>query len=421
MSESSDTDLPNPAMAAWAAQENWRAHRLGGGRRIFFASIFLVYLIQTASGIAKHSSGSLEWFGFLLLSVFIAAYMVALPMLWTSEPDRRIWAVLAFMVVLYAAVTPIAHADAYVMAIFITVVAISSTGRYWWSLLLVLTVSATLLPPLVPAWHQGTNWSAAVSIPLVAGIMYGFFRVTEANRAMADMRSEVVRLAAESERNRIARDLHDVLGHSLTTITVKAGLAARLAARDPLRAQREIAEVEELARQALTDVRATVHGYRDVTLAGELATGREMLRATGIIGDLPHSTDPVRSELQGLFGWVLREGLTNVVRHSRATSCTVTWGASWIEIVDNGHAAQEAEGNGLRGMRERVETVGGTLSAARVAGGGWRLHVDVPALEPDPDGEHGRRSFGGEATLGTSVAGVGGVGGPVDEQAAAAQ
>ena len=80
------------------------------------------------------------------------------------------------------------------------------------------------------------NWSAAVSIPLVAGIMFGFFRVTEANRAMADMRAEVVRLAAESERNRIARDLHDVLGHSLTTITVKAGLAARLAERDPARA-----------------------------------------------------------------------------------------------------------------------------------------------------------------------------------------
>ena len=129
----------------------------------------------------------------------------------------------------------------------------------------------------------------------------------------------------------------------------------------------------------MSDVRATVDGYRDVTLAGELATGREMLRATGILGDLPHSTDPVDGELQGLFGWVLREGLTNVVRHSRATSCTVSWGESWLEIVDDGSAESESEGNGLRGMRERVEAAGGTLVAGRVHGGGWRLHVDVPS------------------------------------------
>jgi two-component system sensor histidine kinase DesK len=395
MTEQSEADRPNPAMAAWAAQENWRAHRLGRGRRVFFASIFLVYLAQTASGIDSHANGWLEVLGFVLLAAFVAAYLFAMPMMWAAEPDRRIWTVLVVMVVLYAAVTPIAHMDAYVMAIFISVIVIQSTGRYWAPLLVLLTVTAMLVPPLVPTWHQGVNWSAAVSIPLVAGIMFGFFRVTEANRAMADMRAEVVRLAAESERNRIARDLHDVLGHSLTTITVKSALAARLAERDPRRAQREIAEVEELARQALTDVRATVDGYREVTLAGELATGREMLRATGILGDLPHSTDPVRGELQGLFGWVLREALTNIVRHSRATSCTVTWGASWIEVVDNGSAEFVNEGNGLRGMRERVEAVGGTLMAGRADGGGWRLHVDVPESVADPgDAADGRSSNG---------------------------
>lgn len=378
MSDATEPALPNPAMARWAAQENWRAHRLGPGRRLFFASIFLVYLVQTASGIAAHSEGSSQWLGFGLLAGFAVAYLVALPMLWAPQPDRRIWFVFAVMVALYVAVMPLAHADSFVMAIFITVIAIQAAGRWWWPLLVIITATATFVPPLVPSWQQGVNWPAAVSIPLVAGMMFGFFRVAEANRELSEMRAELVRLAAESERSRIARDLHDVLGHSLTTITVKAGLAARLAERDPVRARREIDDVESLARQTLGDIRATVHGYREVTLAGELATGREVLRAAGLLADLPRSTDPVRADLQGLFGWILREGLTNVVRHARASSCTVTWGASWIDIVDNGSAEHEIEGGGLHGMRERVEVAGGTMTAGRASEGGWRLHVDVP-------------------------------------------
>ena len=157
--------------------------------------------------------------------------------------------------------------------------------------------------------------------------MFGFFGVIRGNRALSQARSEVARLAAENERNRIARDLHDLLGHSLTTITVKAGLARRLSRSDPERAAIEIAEVEVLSRQALADVRAAVTSYREVTLAGELATGRELLRAAGIEADLPRRR-PTSSPppYQELFGWVVREGLTNVVRHARATACTVALG-----------------------------------------------------------------------------------------------
>ncbi|MGB0093272.1 MAG: histidine kinase [Solirubrobacteraceae bacterium] len=158
----------------------------------------------------------------------------------------------------------------------------------------------------------------------------------EGNRALAEARAELARLAAENERFRIARDLRDLLGHSLTTITVKAGLARQLGEADPPRALQEIAEVEGLARRSLADVRAAVTNYRDVTLAGELAAGRELLRASGITADLPRAVDAVDPTHQELFGWVVREGLTNVVRHAHASSCAVRLSASSVEIVDDG-------------------------------------------------------------------------------------
>jgi two-component system sensor histidine kinase DesK len=195
-------------------------------------------------------------------------------------------------------------------------------------------------------------------------------------------------VGADEERTRIARDLHDLLGHSLTTITVKAGLARRLTERgEHGRAAAEIGEVESLARRTLGDVRAAVAGHREVTLAGELATAREVLRAAGITAELPASVDivdPARSEL---FGWVVREAITNVVRHARATRCTVGLGPSWVQIDDDGRGGVTADGNGMTGLRERVAAVGGTV---RVGGrpNGWRVRVDAPAVTAD-EPDHG--------------------------------
>lgn len=159
---------------------------------------------------------------------------------------------------------------------------------------------------------------------------------------------------------------------------MKAGLARRLAERgDDARAAREIAEVEALSRRTLTDVRAAVAGHRDVTLAGELATAREVLRASGIIAELPGSIDVVDPTLSELFGWVLREAVTNVVRHSRAAHCIVTVGPAWIELADDGRGGVGGAGNGLSGLRERVEGSGGQLRIGAAASG-WRVRVDVP-------------------------------------------
>ena len=138
------------------------------------------------------------------------------------------------------------------------------------------------------------------------------------------------------ERNRFARDLHDILGHSLTVVAIKAELAGRLARVAPERAEAEIADVERIAREALADVRAAAAGYREVTLASELASARTALTAAGIQADLPANVADIPPWQQQVFGWAIREGVTNVVRHSGATCCSIRVAGPEIEITDDG-------------------------------------------------------------------------------------
>jgi two-component system sensor histidine kinase DesK len=350
-----------------------------GWRRYVFPGIWLIYLAQTASGVSKHSSGWAEIVGYAIIGAFCLAYVLALPAAWSGN-SRRFWTLYVTMVVLTGVETIFAHEDALVMCIYIAVLTVGGFGRYALLGIAVLTAAAAFVPAAVPSWHAGVDGAMAFTVPLVALAMWGFFGLIRTNVALTEARAEVARLAAENERTRIARDLHDLLGHSLTTITVKAGLARRLAQRDDNeRAAVEIAEVEELARRTLADVRAAVAGHRDVTLAGELATASEVLRAAGIVAELPGSVDIVDSSLSELFGWVTREGVTNVVRHARAAHCTIRVDRDWIEIVDDGRGGIAGSGNGLTGLRERVEAAGGTVETRAEPFGGWRLRVDVPA------------------------------------------
>jgi two-component system, NarL family, sensor histidine kinase DesK len=349
-----------------------------GWRRFVFPGIWLIYLAQTASGVSKHSSGWAEIVGYAIIVAYCAAYVLALPAAWSGN-RRRFWALYVSMIVLMGVETIFAHEDALVMCVYIAVLTVGGFGRYAWIGIAVLTAVAAFLPAAVPSWNAGVDGAMAFTVPLVALAMWGFFGLIRTNVALAEARAEVARLAAENERTRIARDLHDLLGHSLTTITVKAGLARRLAQRDDNdRAAAEIAEVEELSRRSLADVRAAVAGHRDVTLAGELATAREVLRAAGVVAQLPGSVEIVDPSLSELFGWVTREGVTNVVRHARAARCTIRVDRDWIEIVDDGRGGIAGAGNGLAGLRERVEAAGGTVKIGAEPFGGWRLRVDVP-------------------------------------------
>jgi two-component system sensor histidine kinase DesK len=355
---------------------------------VVFPGIFCFYLGQTANGVAVHSRGWVAFAGYVVVVAFAIAYVRALTLIMEGGRNFVWW--FAAMVALLMVELPIAHQDAFVMSTFIVAVSLAAWGRRSAPIVALLVLAAVFLPPLVPSWHASVDVDAAVTTALVGLALYGFFEIIRANRELMVARAEVAHLAAEGERSRIARDLHDLLGHSLTTITVKAGLARRLAAVDPDRAAREIAEVEELARRSLADVRNAVAGYRDVTLTGELAAGRELLRVVGIEADLPRSTDGVRGDLHGLFGWVVREGLTNVVRHADAAHCSVMLTRDSVEITDDGMSIPTdlgggAEGSGLRGLRERVAAAGGTLTAGPVGPvgrDGWRLRVEVPDRVP---------------------------------------
>jgi two-component system, NarL family, sensor histidine kinase DesK len=199
---------------------------------------------------------------------------------------------------------------------------------------------------------------------------------SQRQRALAEAREENAQLAIQDERNRMARDVHDILGHSLTVITVKAELAARLMEVSPERAKVEIEDLERLARDALADVRQAVSGFREMSLPAELARARSSLAAAGIEADLPTAADAVPSELRELCAWTLREGVTNVIRHSGATTCRVTLDERGITITDNGAGHHPGvPGTGLVGLKERAQAVGAALRTRPVSPHGFELSV----------------------------------------------
>ncbi|RSD07417.1 sensor histidine kinase [Amycolatopsis eburnea] len=342
----------------------WRLRLLDAG--------MLVYPAVTLAGVLQHSAGAAAAAGCGIVAAFAVGYLLAATAA-ARRAKRPFWALTGTCAVLFAAALPFAHADAFFLAAVVLSLAAPRLPR---RVAVVLVAGAALVAVAVP-WPDGPGWAQAVALVFTVLMVGAFAEAIRANTALVAARAEVARLASEAERARIARDLHDLLGHSLTAITVKSTLARRLVDADGARAGEEMSAVETLARQALTEVRAAVSGYREVSLAGELARGRELLRACGVTADLPTATDVVAPAQQELFGWVVREGLTNVARHARATRCAVTLSASTVEVLDDGVGGSAAGGSGLAGLRERVTAAGGVLDAGPADPRGWRLRVTV--------------------------------------------
>ena len=372
----------NPPPAPW-----WTR----GWHRLILPALPLVYLVYLVISVRQNSVGGAAAAGYAIAAAFAVGWLIMVAIAPKGGP--WFWTLYGLLIALFVAEVPFGRAASFVLCVFITIMTVIKLELWSAPVVAVLTLGSLFVPVAVRSWHVSLADSFAditpVAIPLVAIVMLGFMQVVRSNQELAQTRAQLARLAAENERSRIARDLHDLLGHSLTTITVKAGLARSVGATDPGRALSEIAEVEALARRSLADVRAAVSGYREVTLSGELAAGRELLRAAGITADLPRATDAVDPAHHELFGWVVREGLTNVVRHAHATSCAVRLSTAGIEITDDGaglaggaasgRGAGVAGGNGLVGLRERVTAAGGTVEAGPAGPRGWRLAVCLPA------------------------------------------
>ncbi len=220
--------------------------------------------------------------------------------------------------------------------------------------------------------------------PVIIGAGNTFFAErNRMNRRLRKANDEIEHLAKVAERERIARDLHDVLGHTLSVITLKSELAGKLIDRDPARAGKEIREVEEISRQALSEVRDAIRGYRSQGLAAELAQAKSTLETAGVAVKCETARIALPALQEGVLSMAVREAVTNVVRHAQARTCSLRLeqqnGSCRLEIEDDGRGGSQNEGNGLRGMRERVEMLGGTLT--RDSQSGTRLTITVPVKE----------------------------------------
>jgi two-component system, NarL family, sensor histidine kinase DesK len=216
-----------------------------------------------------------------------------------------------------------------------------------------------------------------IGVSAVAGRL-----LLEANQQLSLAREQIGRLAVGEERLRFARDLHDLLGHSLSVIALKSELAGRLIKTTPGLAVDQVNDIEKVARDALREVREVVAGYRQPTLAAELAGAREALTAAGIEFRVDQEHAALPPAVEAVLAWAVREGVTNVMRHSQASRCAIRIrkqdGHATVDVVDDGRGGTPEAGSGLQGLEERVLERGGTLSAQALPHEGFRLSVRLP-------------------------------------------
>ncbi|MBB5929140.1 sensor histidine kinase [Streptomyces echinatus] len=283
----------------------------------------------------------------------------------------------------------------------------STLGSAWLGLFVYLSVAFGATLPLraaywaIPAsgvvmyliglrFHEEKEARGLLLLVVLIGFaMTGVGQLVRTTIELRKARATVAQLAANEERLRLARDLHDLLGHSLSLITLKSELAGRMLPGHPDKAAQQVADIEQVSRQALVDVREAVTGYRRPRLAAELAGTQVALTAAGVTAEVPAEPDltGVAEESESALAWSLREAVTNVVRHSGADACVVrllrlqTLDGPVLElrVEDNGSGGSgKGPGNGLTGLTERLEKAGGTLEAGRVKHG-FRLVARVPA------------------------------------------
>jgi two-component system sensor histidine kinase DesK len=229
----------------------------------------------------------------------------------------------------------------------------------------------------LPSWI----WLDGLVITGIIGLVnIHFGQRKRTNEKLRLAQAEVEHLAKVAERERIARDLHDVLGHTLSVIVLKSELASKLMDRDLAKARKEISDVEQTARAALAEVRQAIGGYRAGTIQEEFARARSALETAGVSVDCNAEVVMLTPAQETVLALITREAVTNVVRHSQARLCRLRLErkdhSAQLEIQDDGRGGAQIEGNGIRGMRERIEALHGRLERDTAAG--TRLTITLP-------------------------------------------
>lgn len=346
------------------------------------AGIALIWLLSPLALVVDSAATTLPaGLGFALLILFALVFLISNPLQQRMPPARRL-VFPALLLLLSLCLLPWFGASVPSLWTYVGV-SVGMAALKWrctWPLVMALGAVAYLVEGSASGWGDDALQMAAIIVS-ISMMMAAFGKVRDTMRELRATQREVEQLAADRERSRMSRDLHDILGHSLTVVTVKADLAGRLVDLDPERAKAELGEIQELTRGALADVRATVAGARRMSISGELAAARSALDAADVRADLPSTGDAIPADQRELAGWVLREGVTNVIRHAGACVCRVRLDADRIEIADDGvgptGAASTGSSTGLTGLRERVGSAGGRLSVGRSDLGGFRLTVTL--------------------------------------------
>ncbi|MGN6199962.1 sensor histidine kinase [Humibacter sp.] len=358
-----------------------------GAKRWYRSSVWgLVYL---AIPLVLIWSGKSDVAGSVLLTALIvliaAIYLVMPPLMW-----GRPWYASGIGYLVFIGVTclgiPFIGEDVIWFWIYVPVMAAMSWQPRWFMIATIVAIGLAQLVVMGVTGTLGVYWYAAALTASIGIMMFAFGQQLQAMQKLRDAQGEIARLAVVDERERFARDMHDVLGHSLTVVTVKSELARKLVARDPERAEEELADIERLSRAALADLRASVAGYRAMTLETELSAAHAALVAADVVPHLPASADVVSPELRETFAWVLRESVTNVVRHARAKNCWVALEKRAIIIGDDGRGmaapvlagVTSGQGHGVEGMRERAAKVGATVTIEPGEDGGTTVAVRAP-------------------------------------------
>lgn len=328
----------------------------------------------------------------LVPAVAVFAGVVA----WTLwRPGRATAAVTLVLFVLAAVIVLLdPHSDWLILFYYPAVGAgLLSPARAAVVAVLAVAMTATLAAWLIQPNPNALEWGLECAL-LGFGAL-AIARLVETQRELALARAQIARLAVVDERLRIARDLHDLLGHGLSVISLKAQLAGRLLPDDPARAAVEVADIEQVVRSALDDVRAAVAGYRRLSLEGELRGANAMLEAAGARTEVHYEGGPLPEAVDETFAWSVREAVTNVVRHAHARRVTFAIrrleASARLEIVNDGAGVHDRRptaasadgrgGSGLAGLAERARRLGGGLEAGPTGDGRYRVVVELPVEE----------------------------------------